>query len=170
MCESGRIIIREGSLQDLDRVMEIYDQARSMMRRSGNRIQWVNGYPQRELIREDMLSGSFYVCVSLSGRMLGCFSLVCGPDPTYRVIEDGQWLSEEPYLVLHRLASDGSVHGLGAFCLNWCLERCSSLRVDTHADNAVMQHILEKEGFTRCGIIYVADGTPRIAYEKKIKK
>ena len=38
--------------------------------------------------------------------------------------------------------------------------------VDTHADNKVMQHLLESEGFTRCGIIHVEDGTPRIAYQR----
>ena len=27
-------------------------------------------------------------------------------------------------------------------------------------------HLLEKNGFTRCGIIHVEDGTPRIAYQK----
>ena len=48
----------------------------------------------------------------------------------------------------------------------WCAERCDSLRADTHADNKIMQHILEKNGFARCGIIHVADGTPRIAYQK----
>ena len=29
-----------------------------------------------------------------------------------------------------------------------------------------MQHILEKNGFVSCGTIYVADGSPRIAYQK----
>ena len=50
--------------------------------------------------------------------------------------------------------------------VEWCLEHCESLRADTHADNKVMQHLLESEGFTRCGIIHVEDGTPRIAYQR----
>ena len=50
--------------------------------------------------------------------------------------------------------------------VEWCLEHCESLRADTHADNKVMQHLLESEGFTRCGIIQVEDGTPRIAYQR----
>ena len=45
-------------------------------------------------------------------------------------------------------------------------EHCQSLRADTHADNKIMQHLLEKNGFTRCGIIHVADGSPRFAYQK----
>ena len=40
------------------------------------------------------------------------------------------------------------------------------LRADTHADNKIMQHLLEKNGFTRCGVIHVADGSPRFAYQK----
>lgn len=40
-----------------------------------------------------------------------------------------------------------------------------SIRIDTHADNKTMQHLIEADGFTRCGIIYIADGTPRIAYQ-----
>ena len=46
------------------------------------------------------------------------------------------------------------------------MEHCQSLRADTHADNKIMQHLLEKNGFTRCGIIHVADGSPRFAYQK----
>ena len=29
-----------------------------------------------------------------------------------------------------------------------------------------MQHLLESNGFVRCGIIHIADGSPRIAYQK----
>lgn len=41
------------------------------------------------------------------------------------------------------------------------------LRIDTHPDNQVMKRLLIKLGFTRCGIIHVAqDNIPRIAFEK----
>lgn len=30
----------------------------------------------------------------------------------------------------------------------------------------IMQHLICKNGFQKCGIIYVEDGSPRIAYEK----
>ena len=32
-----------------------------------------------------------------------------------------------------------------------------------------MQHILNKHNYTKCGTIYVDDGTPRIAYQKITK-
>jgi len=40
--------------------------------------------------------------------------------------------------------------------------------VDTHRDNRVMQQIITSQGFTYCGIIYVSDGSPRLAYQKKL--
>ena len=95
------------------------------------------------------------------------FAFILGPDPTYAVIEDGQWLNDTlPYGTIHRLASAGKRKGVAADVITWCLEHCESLRADTHADNKAMQHILEETGFTRCGVIHVADGSPRFAYQR----
>lgn len=44
----------------------------------------------------------------------------------------------------------------------------NSCAIDTHKDNKITRHLIEKNGFAKCGIIYVADGSPRIAYEKQI--
>lgn len=49
--------------------------------------------------------------------------------------------------------------------MDYCKAQIPHLRIDTHEDNKVMQHVLEKYGFVRCGIVYVSDGSPRIAYE-----
>ena len=65
---------------------------------------------------------------------------------------------------LCKRASAGRVHGAAAICFAWCAARGLPLRADTHADNKVMQHLLEKNGFVRCGNITLADGTSRIAY------
>ena len=67
---------------------------------------------------------------------------------------------------VHRLASAGKHKGVASAVLDWSMEHCQSLRADTHADNKIMQHLLEKNGFTRCGVIHVADGSPRFAYQK----
>ena len=88
-------------------------------------------------------------------------------EPTYRHIEDGAWLDDSPYGVVHRIASDGSVKGVGAFCIDWAFRQCGHLRIDTHGDNTVMQNLLARLGFRRCGTIYVEeDDFPRFAYEK----
>lgn len=68
-------------------------------------------------------------------------------------------------LTIHRLAGDGQVHGLFRCTASYCKAIAQNIRIDTHANNKTMQHLIEADGFTRCGIIYIADGTPRIAYQ-----
>ena len=100
---------------------------------------------------------------------MGVFYYEYGADvePTYSVIEEGSWKNNAPYGVVHRIASDGSIKGVGAFCINWAFEQCGHLRIDTHSDNTVMQNLLLKLGFEKRGIIYVReDNSPRLAYEK----
>ena len=88
-------------------------------------------------------------------------------EPTYHIIEDGSWIDGDSYGVVHRLASDGSEKGIGRYCLDWAYEQSGHLRVDTHTDNKIMQSVLEKNGFVKCGIIHVfEDDYPRYAYEK----
>ena len=161
--------IRHTRPEDLDRVLELYAGARAFMAAHGNPRQWgPTHWPPEALIRDDIARGHSYVCVR-DGRVVGTFFFDMGPDiePTYRHIEDGQWLDGSPYGVVHRLAGDGSVRGIGAFCLEWALRQCGHLRVDTHGDNRVLQSLLGKLGFTHCGTIYVEeDDDPRLAYEK----
>lgn len=159
-------MFRGATRANLDRILQIYDHARSLMAETGNPTQWGGGYPPRELLEEDITSNRLFVYV-VNGQLEAVFAFVLGADPTYAAIEDGGWLNDTlPYGTLHRLASAGTRKGVADEVIAWCAERCDSLRADTHADNKIMQHILEKNGFARCGIIHVADGTPRIAYQK----
>lgn len=64
------------------------------------------------------------------------------------------------------IASDGNTKGLLNKVVCYCEKQINHLRIDTHMDNKIMQHLIIKNGFTKCGTIYVADGSPRIAYEK----
>ena len=161
--------IRRAAAGDFARIMEIYAYARDYMAAHGNPNQWgPTNWPPEELIRDDIRRGHCYVCED-GGQIAGVFYYVQGTDiePTYRVIEDGEWLSDEPYGVVHRIASAGTVKGVGAFCINWAFEQCGHLRADTHPDNKIMQNLLAKLGFARCGIIHVVeDDYPRYAYEK----
>ena len=150
---------------ELDQIMEVYARARALMAQNGNPTQWGDNYPSRQLIEDDILSNRLFVCV-INGELEAVFAFILGEDPTYKKIEDGQWLANGPYGTLHRLASAGHRPGVARMVIEWCLEHCESLRADTHADNKIMQHVLESNGFTRCGIIHVADGSPRIAYQK----
>ena len=159
-------MIRGAQQADWQDITDIYTIARSFMRQTGNPTQWGDNFPPQELLEEDIDSNRLFVYV-VNGQLLGVFAFILGADPTYQVIEDGAWLNDAlPYGTIHRLASSGKSKGVASAVIEWCLEHCQSLRADTHADNQIMQHLLEKNGFTRCGIIHVADGTPRIAYQK----
>lgn len=161
-----KVLIRPAGLEDLPLVMEIYDYARAFMRANGNVTQWVNGYPSEELIRQEIQDGHSFVCTDRDGEIVGTFCFILGDDPTYQQIYDGAWLNDEPYGVIHRMGTNGKRKGIAEACLDWSFQHSDNIRVDTHRDNLVMQHILEKNGFKRCGIIYVRDGTERIAYQK----
>lgn len=157
--------IRKTQVEEIETVMRLYGRARAFMRATGNKNQWINGYPSRETVLQDIGRGDSYVCVEDDGEITGVFCFRQGTEPGYRLIEQGEWLNDEPYGVIHRLASSGKRKRLGDECIRWCFSRCPNLRVDTHRDNRVMQNVLERNGFRRCGIIYVEDGTPRIAYQ-----
>ena len=144
--------IRPATPADLDRLMEIFEAARRFMADTGNPNQWINGYPQRELIADEINGGHCYVCENRKGNTIGTFCFVPSPDPNYARIEGGAWLNDAPYHVIHRLASDGSEKGIFKACIDWCASRDSNLRADTHADNKVMQHLLEQNGFIRCDL------------------
>ncbi len=161
--------IRQSAEGDIDRIMEIYQYARTFMAEHGNPGQWgPTNWPPRQLIYNDILRKQSYVCLH-EEKIVGTFFFAQGKEiePTYRHIEDGAWLDDSAYGVIHRIAGDGSLKGIGTFCLEWGYRKCGHLRIDTHRDNRVMQNLLAKMGFTYCGIIYVEeDHNPRLAYEK----
>ena len=155
--------IRPAQPGDLPALLEIFAHARAFMAQTGNPTQWPATYPGAELMQQQIARG---VCYVLEGnaRPEATFCYIPGPEPTYAEIYDGGWPDDAPYATIHRMASAGRVHGAAAICFAWCAARGLPLRADTHADNKVMQHLLEKNGFVRCGNITLADGTSRIAY------
>ena len=165
--------IRKSTEQDVPQMLEIYEYARNYMAKTGNPNQWgPTNWPPEALIHRDIENGNSYVCLNDEGKIIGTFFFIQGEDiePTYRNIEEGSWLDESPYGVVHRLAGDGSEKGIGAFCIEWAYGQCGHIRVDTHGDNKVMQRLMERLGFTHCGTTYVEeDDYPRLAYEKSDK-
>ena len=155
--------IRPATVEDFTQIMRIYKYAQDFMIRSGNPNQWGHFYPDAALIESDIHQNACMVISDETG-VHGVFALFGGAESTYAQIEDGHWLNDAPYLTIHRLAGDGQIHGLLQCVVNFCKERAKNIRADTHADNRTMQKLLEKNGFVRCGIIHVEDGTPRIAY------
>lgn len=163
--ERSTMEIRKSTTEDLDRIMNIYDRGRKFMRENGNMNQWINGYPERELILNDIRKGNSYVCCD-GEKITAVFYFGIEEEPTYRTIYQGKWLNKDRYGVIHRIAVDSNTKGTASFCIEWCYAQTGNLKIDTHRDNTVMQKVLEKNGFTYCGIIYIDDGSERIAFQK----
>lgn len=160
--------IRHSRPQDLDRMLEIYTYARKQMRRNGNPNQWII-YPERDLLEADIRRGVSYI-VENDGEICGTFVFVIGDDPCYAVIEHGAWLNDRLYGTIHRIAGDGTQKGILSAAVDFAFSMVSDIRIDTHADNRVMQNALARLSFVKCGTIYciddVSDHSPRIAYQK----
>ena len=157
-------MIRLAKYEDLDTILDIYATARKYMADNGNATQWAAFYPGHELLGTDIQSEQLFVDVE-NRKIHGVFAFIIGPDATYAHIEDGSWKNDDPYGTIRRIASDGEVKGVFRRCLDFCKGRIPNLRIDTHRDNHTMRHLIEKNGFEKCGIIYVSNGTSRIAYQ-----
>ena len=157
--------ITKAKYDDLEMIIPIYDYARSFMADNENPNQWIDGYPSREIIAEDINNDSFYVCKNEEESIVGAFTFIIGNDPTYENIYSGKWLNDKTYGVIHRLVSNGTTHGITKNCIEWCLKQIHNIRIDTHADNKIMQSLILKIGFEYCGIIHTHNGTERLAYQ-----
>ena len=182
------MVIRPATPADIPALRPVFEAAKGIMRADGNHDQWsAPGFPDDSLLLRDIARGGGFVIENrwpvgaghderktvmpgLTGhlaapRIVAYFALLPSPEPTYDVI-DGAWLTDEPYGVIHRMASYPEIHGIFSTVINYAASRFAHLRIDTHRDNRIMQHLIEKHGFTYCGIIWLEDGTERLAYER----
>lgn len=159
------MIIRKTKISDLSACEEIYAAARVYMREAGNPNQWKGASPGTVEILSDIANGCGYV-VEDEGEVVAVFYFAAGPDPTYSVIYDGEWKSDTSYGVIHRVAVKHHGRGIIDFIFNECFNAAGHLRIDTHKDNVPMQKVLKRNGFEYCGIIHLANGDERLAYEK----
>ena len=158
-------MIRLATKKDLDLILKIYEYAREFMKNNGNWSQWKDNFPPKEILINDIDNKQLYVYEE-NKEIYGVFAFIIGEDESYKNIENGKWISDELYGTIHRVASNGKTKGLLSKIIAFCEKNISHLRIDTHSDNKIMQHLIIKNGFTKTGTIYVEDGSPRIAYEK----
>ena len=162
--------ILSAQMCDKDKIFEIYNEAREFMRASGNLLQWTGGYPGLDVIENDISKGRLYkVCEDTDTEPIAVFYFGMGPDETYLKIYEGEWLyPEREYGVIHRIALSTAAHGrgVGRMCFDFCYGIIPNIRIDTHRDNRPMRSSLVKAGFSERGIIYLASGDERIAYQR----
>lgn len=166
---NSEIKFRQATQDDTDKIWEILQQAIERRRLDGSQ-QWQNGYPNPEVIKNDIEQNQGFV-LSIDDKIAVYGALIFNDEPAYDDI-DGKWLSNGDFLVIHRVAVDERFHGKGL--VKTFFEKTEdfakqnkvfSVKVDTNFDNAAMLHILKKLGYTYCGEVYLAGGV-RKAFEK----
>ena len=157
--------IRPAIYADVDAAASIYDSAREFMKNNGNPTQWDSTYPGRKNIVEGIESGVSYVCCD-GDEVVATFHFEANAhDAVYENI-DGEWKNDEPYAVIHRIAVKYHGKGIVDFCFSECFKRFPNLKIDTHRDNIPMQKCLLRAGFEYCGMVYLSDGSERMAFNK----
>jgi GNAT superfamily N-acetyltransferase len=154
---------------DAERIMEIIEQAKAQMRRRGS-LQWQDGYPAMENILNDIEKGYGFV-LEYEKIIIAYAAVIFDGEPAYNVIE-GRWLSDYPYVVVHRLAVADEMKKRGIATgfmqqIEQYAHECGllSFRIDTNFDNEFMLKMLDKLGFVFCGEVRMRSGLRR-AYEK----
>ena len=161
-------MVRLAYERDLPSIFQIYEDARQYMKLNGNPYQWGNSDPSEKVIQKDLKEERLYV-LERDGRLEGVFALLKDGDPCYDHIEGKGWISDGPYVAVHRVAAAKGCCGIMRQVMDYVKAIGENIRMDTHRDNLTMQHILAREGFSCRGVIRVTDGTERIAFELILK-
>jgi len=158
--------IRLATFDDLDEIKNIFNVAKEKMMKDGNTEQWKNiDYPFC-YTKEDIEKKQCYVIENDNSELVATFVFIIGKDPTYSYIE-GKWLNDNPYGTIHRIASNNKMSNIFKTVMDYVSTFNVDIRIDTHKDNLRMKHLIETNNFIYCGIIYVRDGTARLAYQKE---
>ena len=156
-------MIRRANKEDIKCIMRIYEAAKKKMRADGNLHQWSDKYPDEETLINDIARDELYIAYDYEG-IYGVFMLSFSGEDTYKEIQ-GAWLNDEPYAVIHRIASFGKGKNLLEEAIDFAFEKTNSIRIDTHEDNNIMRTLLKKLGFIYTGIIHLKNGDERRAYQ-----
>ena len=160
---------RKATLSDSELIWTILQKAIKRRKDEGSN-QWQDGYPNQEVVKTDISLGKGYV-LEIDNAIAAYAALVFNDEPAYKEII-GDWLTNDDFFVIHRVAVSNDFLGKGiAVLLFQKLEdfakenQVFSIKVDTNFDNLAMLHILKKLDYQYCGEVYFR-GSARKAFEK----
>lgn len=164
-------MIEKAKLTDLSEIVAVIESARAFLKVQGIDQWQKSAYPAMSDIRTDIENDVAYV-LKVAGKVAAYGAVIAGFDPAYDLIQ-GAWRNDNhDYVTVHRMAVSTAFRGqaLGQRFLTSVFETFSTyqdFRVDTHPDNQIMQHILTKLGFEKCGVV-MFEGA-RWAYQKVLE-
>lgn len=160
------------TMDDIDEVMAIIEDGRELLKEEGNG-QWQFGYPNRDDLVNDIKKQELY-CLLNDDKLASIFALT-GYEESYMHFYEGWWKTDYDYLVIHRIATKKECRGLGygyamfLVAIEVTKEKgYHSLRIDTHKNNHILLHLMEKTGFEYCGKAILPPNKDRVMYEKII--
>src|SRR5690554_3731867 len=92
---------RKASTSDASLIWEILQFAIASRKKDGSN-QWQDGYPNPEVIADDIEKGVGYV-LTRNDTIVGYVAILINDEPEYTNIE-GKWLTYDDFVVFHRVA------------------------------------------------------------------
>lgn len=172
-------MFRKATLQDLDRITEIYNEIHTEEEAGRATIGWVRAiYPVRKTAEESILKGDMFV-EEENGQIVAAAKINQEQVPEYK---DAAWehdVSDNQVMVLHTLVVSPFAKGKGygtkfvEFYEKYALEHgCHYLRMDTNEKNKNARRLYKKLGYKEVSIVPSffngIEGVQLVCLEKKI--
>lgn len=164
---------RQANLGELEQIWVILKEGIARRKNEGSN-QWQDGYPNPEVIKNDIEKGAGFI-LEEGNTIVGYCAIMINDEPEYSKIE-GNWITNDDFVVFHRVAISNNHLGkklsikilqhIEEFALN---NDIYSIKADTNFDNIAMLKIFERMDYVYCGEVYFR-GSPRKAFEKALKK
>ncbi|MVO10861.1 GNAT family N-acetyltransferase [Flavobacterium sp. TP390] len=160
---------RKAQISDIPEIWIILQKAIQRRKEEGSK-QWQDGYPNPEVIQNDIEKEIGFVLTD-NQKIIGYTAVLINDEPEYARIE-GKWVTDEDFVVFHRVAISEDYLGKGlakimiGYIEDYALQnKVYSVKADTNFDNHAMMAIFDRLGYVYCGEVYFR-GSARRAYEK----
>ena len=159
--------MRPATVDDIPAIVATLEAGRSLLAADGI-DQWQNGTgPDVDLVTEDVERGWGRVFL-VDGQVAATAALIDEPEPNYAHMLEGAWQvrgdAAAPYATIHRVAVAPAFRGMHVAQRFYArlIEEArargfAEIRVDTHADNVRMQHVIASAGFTRACTVLIGN-------------
>jgi hypothetical protein len=100
----------KASKKDIPLIWVLIQDAIALRKKDGSN-QWQDGYPNEEVIKNDIKNGIGHVLLDGS-KIIGYVAILYNDEPAYKEIK-GAWLTNDEFMVLHRIAISKNYLGTG---------------------------------------------------------
>lgn len=159
--------MRPATVDDIPAIVATLEAGRSLLAADGI-DQWQDGAgPDVDLVTSDVARGWGRVFL-IGGQVAATAALIDEPEPAYDQVVEGAWQvrgdAAAPYATIHRVAVAPAFRGMHVAQRFYArlIEEArargfAEIRVDTHADNVRMQHVIASAGFTRACTVLIGN-------------